>query len=500
VDEILQHIGEKYSQFFIYPNSLHQVEDCQLFMAKVDGEKRLFVVEEKVPSAYDNFDGEEYVVNGRKVKVSPLIHANAVLVRRLLPFTAPVAFGKIGMSMGLGDRLGLASPGHLELIQNTAVRPVLAQQSIRELTLTNRTYHDVLDAASWAVLQQGYREGFGADGDHLKSEAEVRMALDIGFSMITLDCSEKIDNSVMEKNDTAVNYAYTALDKEYTSMMEKLYLGKQFALKNTTVVFAPDTLRQIILIYGKAIDYIAYIYETILKPQARAIDFEVSIDETVTPTTPQAHFFVAAELSRQGVDVVSLAPRFCGEFQKGIDYIGDTARFEEEFACHAQIADHFGYRLSIHSGSDKFKVFPVIGKYTGGRVHVKTAGTNWLEALRVISRVNPALYRELHAYALQNFGEATKYYHVSAKLDNIPSVTTLSDEQLPDLLEHNDARQLLHITYGLLLTAQNASGQLLFKTRIYDTLAKHDADYARALTEHIGKHIQALYSEISGKS
>src|SRR5690625_169958 len=137
-----------------------------------------------------------------------------------------------------------------------------------------------------------------------------------------------------------------------------------------------------------------HVYQTYMVTAGRDIDYEISIDETETITSPLAHFFVANELQAADVKVISLAPRFCGEFQKGIDYIGDIEQFEKELSEHALIAEHFGYKLSIHSGSDKFAVFPIIAKYTKGVLHVKTAGTNWLEAIRVIAGTNPISIEE----------------------------------------------------------------------------------------------------------
>ena len=159
----------------------------------------------------------------------------------------------------------------------------------------------------------------------------------------------------------------------------------------------------------------------------RAVDFEISIDETATPTSPEAHYLVANELRDRGVTIFSMAPRFCGEFQKGIDYIGDIAQFERELASHAAIAVHFEYKLSIHSGSDKFSVFPLIGQYTNGLFHIKTAGTNWLEAVRVVAKVNPSLYRRMHQYALDHFSEATAYYHVTTDINAIVPLGEVSD-------------------------------------------------------------------------
>jgi hypothetical protein len=89
----------------------------------------------------------------------------------------------------------------------------------------------------------------------------------------------------------------------------------------------PDEFKRIVLIYLEAIRFAASIYNDIIKNCGRPVDFEMSIDETLTPTTPESHMFVASELISGGVDITSLAPRFCGEFQKGIDYIGDLDRF-----------------------------------------------------------------------------------------------------------------------------------------------------------------------------
>jgi len=192
------------------------------------------------------------------------------------------------------------------------------------------------------------------------------------------------------------------------------------------------------------------------------------------------------------VKFATIAPRFCGEFQKGIDYIGDITRFEKEIKVHAAIARHFKYKLSIHSGSDKFSVFPHIGKETRGQFHVKTAGTNWLEAMRVVAAFDPALYREVHAFALGSFEEAKKYYHVTTDLAKIPALTGVKDCCLPSLFENNDLRQVIHITYGLILSHKNADGSFIFKNRLYNLWREHENEYRAALVKHIGKHLELL--------
>jgi len=218
----------------------------------------------------------------------------------------------------------------------------------------------------------------------------------------------------------------------------------------------------------------------------------MSIDETLTSTTPEAHFFTASELIDGGVKVTSLAPRFYGEFQKGIDYRGEIGRFTQEFVIHCQIAQFFGYKISVHSGSDKFTVFPIVGEKTGGKYHLKTAGTNWLEAVRIIAAHCPDLYRRMHQFALENLDAAKKYYHISAKPENIAPLTSLNDRDLPGLMNQDDARQVLHITYGLILQAKKPDGSALFRDEFYTALNQYEPEYSEALQKHIGRHLTAL--------
>ena len=201
---------------------------------------------------------------------------------------------------------------------------------------------------------------------------------------------------------------------------------------------------------------------------------------------------MARELLDAGVKFATIAPRFCGEFQKGIDYSGDLAQFEKEIKIHAVIARFFKYKLSIHSGSDKFSVFPSIGRETRGSFHVKTAGTNWLEAIKVVAVINPGLYREIHKFAISVFDEARKFYHVTTDLKKIPDIDIIKDTELPGLFSQNDSRQLIHITYGLILNKKNQDGSYTFKDRLYKLWLEKEEAYAQALEKHIGKHLDLL--------
>ncbi|WP_207643709.1 tagaturonate epimerase family protein [Desnuesiella massiliensis] len=470
----------------VYTESIYYIEETLVSMVKLNGKKYLMVNGDH--NIYGELDGKFY----NNLKLCPLTHENRLVLNKYFDFTIPKAFGKNIATMGLGDRLGMASVGHIKTIKNRDVRPILAQQSIRELNLTGRTYEEVLDCACFAAFQEGYKQGFGADGDHLKEEQHIKLALDLGFSMITLDCSEKINNHVEKYSPLVIKEKYENLPNLVKNYYEDKYLKKSFKLMNNSLTYSKEELMKYVLVYRESIDFIVYIYDKYISNHSLAVDFEVSIDETTTPTTPLAHYFVGKELVDRGVDVNSMAPRFCGEFQKGIDYIGDKEQFEREFRLHAEISDYFGYKISIHSGSDKFSVFPIIAKYTAGRFHVKTAGTNWLEAMRVIAEERPELYRRMHSYALEHFEEAKAYYHVTTDLNKIKALDKVQDSNLKDYLEEDNARQLIHITYGILLQAKDEKGESLFKKEFYNALEQLEKEYDNVLIKHIGKHLSLL--------
>jgi hypothetical protein len=462
-----------YLGFNAYEESINRSQGAVIFMAE-DGDETVIIVQGKNPG----FKGAK--LPGGKFK-APLNHKNAEVLRKIFPFTAPSPVLRKDRSFGTGDRLGIAVPGHIRVFEKYDAYPVFAQQSIRELNLTNRTYEDVLDAVSFAVFREGFKKEWGADGDHLKTVKDIKYALSLGFTMITLDCSDHIKN--VTKEDAP------PLPKNYADK----YLGKTFDIgEKTSITFTEDELKQTAAVYGEAIAFAVEMYNRFLKKGKYRADFEISIDETSTPTTPAQHYFVARELIDAGVSFATMAPRFCGEFQKGIDYIGDLSQFEKEIKIHAVIARHFKYKLSIHSGSDKFSVFPSIGKETKGVFHVKTAGTNWLEAVRVAALTDPALYREIHKYAVSAFDEARKYYHVTTDLTKIPDVDKLKDAELPELFNQNDSRQLIHITYGLILNKKNDDGSFAFKDRLYRLWRENEEAYSQALFKHIGRHLDRL--------
>ena len=473
----------------VYPLSVNMVDGGTVFMAEDSGETLIVAVGKDW-----DFTGVEFAVDGQSCVAAPLTHANAKVLRALFPFTAPTRVLQKDRTVGVGDRLGIASIGHIRVFEEYDAYPILAQQSIRELHLTERTYEDVLDAATFAVFREGYKKGFGADGDHLKKIEEVKMALDLGFTMITLDCSEHMHNEFEALPLSELNGKYV-VDPE----LEGRYLGKSFDIgEGVVLTYDEESFKRMVMVYRDVLDFATSVHEKFFTDDTYSSDFEISIDETTTPTSPLEHFFVANELISRGVKFATLAPRFCGEFQKGVDYIGDIAQFEKELVVHAAISRYFGYKISLHSGSDKFMVFPIFGKLTKGRFHVKTAGTNWLEAMKLVAMVDPQLYRETHKFALSKFDEVTKYYHVTTDVSRIPDVDTLDDKALVKLFEHNDSRQLIHITYGPILSTKTAKGEFLFEDRLYDLWKVHEKQYADLLFHHIGRHLESLYRHMRG--
>ncbi|HEX9923505.1 MAG TPA: tagaturonate epimerase family protein, partial [Anaerolineae bacterium] len=138
------------------------------------------------------------------------------------------------------------------------------------------------------------------------------------------------------------------------------------------------------------------------------------------------------------------------------------------------------YKLSIHTGSDKFSIYPAIARHTQGLVHVKTAGTSYLEAIRVAAQ-NPPLFRRMLELARARFEKDRKSYFLDAQLSQVPENGELTDTALPDLLEQFDARQVLHVTFGSILDE--------FGPGFQDFIAQHETEYLTALEAHFKRHL-----------
>jgi hypothetical protein len=379
-------------------------------------------------------------------------------------------------SFGFGDRLGLATPGHIAAVKGSGFAPIFAQQSVRENARTGRTPQQVIDDAKRAVEAAQWDAPWGADADHLKSPDDLPPFVAAGYTFYTVDPGEYVDNAadadplpVLRKKATELNW------DELSALYLNRYDETGFGTFNT------NTLLRAAVKYGRAVQHTVRMYRR-LSLMKDKFDFEISVDETDSPTTPLEHFFIATELTRLGVRFTSLAPRFIGRFEKGVDYIGDLTALDSELAKHAAVTAHFGtYKLSLHSGSDKFSVYPLIARYWGERLHVKTAGTSYLEALRVLARLEPDLFRDIYAYSRQHYEIDRRSYHVSALLEKLPDTG-----DLPALLDDFHAREVLHVTFGSVLAR--------FGVQLKSALDRHLDAYDEGLRVHFTKHLSLLAS------
>ena len=274
--------------------------------------------------------------------------------------------------------------------------------------------------------------------------------------------------------------------------------GKVFDVEGLEIHFDQHTLGRAAVKYGKAITHVTMMYRHLVETAGqRRFELEVSVDETEQPTSHAEHFYIASELKRMGVKWVSLAPRFIGRFEKGVDYIGDLDEFKRDFAGHAAIARYFGgYKLSLHSGSDKFSIYPIAARLSNGSVHFKTAGTSYLEALRTIAAVDADLFREIYLFAHEHYETDRVSYHVSAEVTKAGASLALgkdglpADVQLPLLLSDFHAREILHVTYGSVLTEKTADGQFLFYDRFISILHANPEAYTENLKNHFIRHLE----------
>ena len=402
-------------------------------------------------------------------------------------WTKPVSLRNERTTIGMGDRTGMASAGHIRAIRPFAAAPVLAQQSIRELDFTGRSFADVVADAAFLVFQEGFESGYGADGDHLKTIPDIDRALACGMPMITLDLTQVMHPEAADFSESETVAAFERLPSDFRERVLEAYADKSVRAGDTSIAFDALLARRCAVMYGDALAFSARVNDHLHRMTGGAFDLEISIDETTTPTIPSHHLFIARELEQRGVQVNSLAPRFIGEFQKGIDYIGDLAEFERQFRVHAQIAQAAGgYKVSIHSGSDKLSAYPIIGRETGTRLHLKTAGTSWLESLRTIAQTSPGLYRHIHQRAFDYFPQALKSYHITADISTIAPLDQTADADLPAYLDHAACRQLLHISYGGLLRDPEV------RAPYFAALHTEERAHRANVEQHLRAHLERL--------
>jgi hypothetical protein len=478
----------------IDPRSVVGIKDMECGLTAVDGKKQLAVLADSGSMFPRAFEGVSSEVRGKILLLCPLNAKNAVALRVQLPWLQPRLWG-MQTTAGLGDRLGLATPGHVRAIRSAggAIGPIFAQQSMREMARTGRTPRQVMDDATWGIFQEGWRDGVGADADHLKTPEDIDHCAEAGFTFFTIDPGEFVDGTAETADPDRLRELAAKLPPDAQPRATGL-LGRSIDVEGRTLHFDELALLRAAVKYGRAVEHVAMMSRHLARTAAgRSCELEVSVDETEQPTSAVEHVYIAGELRRKGVEWVSLAPRFIGRFEKGVDYIGDLAAFEADLAVHAAIARQFGpYKLSLHSGSDKFSIYPAAMRQTRGSVHLKTAGTSYLEALHTLASIQPEFFLEIYTFAREHYEQDRASYHVSAQLGRAPLPAAVTDP--PGLLNQFDAREILHVTFGSVLTARNAAGESRFHGRLREFLQSHADQYAKNLEAHFLRHLKPFTS------
>ena len=453
-----------------------------------DGAKRLMAAASDA-SVLDRFSGDVETLDGTARLVAETTAENALALRSALPWLTPSRSG-LHTSAGFGDRLGLATPGHVRALNavGAPIRPVFAQQSIREMGRCHRTPRDVLDDATWGAFQAGWTQPVGGDADHLEQLEDIDTTAAAGFVFYTLDPKAEVDPEAEHADAATIKAKIDALDwsglDTDLATFTKSYSGRRIDLEHEAVELDEESVLRAMAKYGPSLSHAMAMYRRL---QEKGIDCEVefAVDETDYPTKPAEHVVVVSELQRLGMDFISFAPRFVGRFEKGVEYIGNLDELQRDFQIHADLARALGpYKLSLHSGSDKYSTYPLIAEATQGMVHLKTAGTSWAESLRVIANNEPDLMRQILTLALESFEANRKSYHLSCDPAKIP--TSPTDDEVAQLMDVIDSRQVLHVGYGAILEE--------FGSQMYQVWNDNEDELYGIISDHFVKHLQPFAS------
>ena len=376
---------------------------------------------------------------------------------------------KIGKySLGIGDRFGHQGEAQLRAIMKAEaagfdVVPVW-NKSNREHSYIHSKPDDTRIEADAAVKALSFSRAYFVDADHINLSNVNGFIASSDF--FTLDVASKIGTS---SNDEQIS-EFVSSCKKYSGILNIPGIDHPFNVSD-------QLLKNITLKFLAAIAEAGKIYNHILE-QKGADHFvtEVSMDEVETPQTPFEMFFILKMIADQGIPVQTIAPKFTGRFNKGVDYVGDVAQFSREFEEDVLVIDfavkEFGLpenlKLSVHSGSDKFSIYPVISqiikKYDKG-IHVKTAGTTWLEeviGLALAGGEALELAKQIYKNALERQEELCAPYAdvIDIKQNELPSaieVDQWGSEKFANTLRHipghpdynPNLRQLIHVGYKI---------------------------------------------------
>jgi hypothetical protein len=407
-------------------------------------------------------------------------------------------------SFGVGDRFGRQARAQLRAFIQAAehgleIIPVWNKSS-REHVIIGSQPASARAAAVAAVKALGWQKPFHVDADHVRLETVDRFVPHSDF--FTLDVAETIGKP-------AAPEALRAFVERHPELVGRLAIpGIQEPFQTTRA-----DIEHIAGNYLLAVQEAARLYRHILEAKGGGgFVTEVSMDETDSPQTPPELLVILAALADEAVPLQTIAPKFTGRFNKGVDYVGDIARFEREFnqdlAVIAFAVSRYGLppalKLSVHSGSDKFSIYgPIrrgLGRFRAG-LHLKTAGTTWLEEVVGLAEAGGsglALAKEIYAGALGHIDELCAPYAAvidieRGRLPSCAAVNGWNAEQFVSALRHDPKsraynphlRQLLHVGYKV--AAQMGA-------RYLDALSEHEPSVARNVAANLfDRHIKPLF-------
>ena len=413
-------------------------------------------------------------------------------------------------SFGIGDRFGRQGKAQLSAVlkaekQGISITPVW-NKSFREHSIAGTKPADVRREADAAVRALKWQKPYFVDADHinLKTVDEFIPVSDF----FTMDVAEAIGKPAGEQEIKD----FISASKAFIPNLSLPGMDKPLPVNEAYLYhFAGQ--------YLHAMDEAAKIFEYIsARKDPDTFVVEVSIDEVDKPQAPADLFFILKTLAEKNIPVQTIAPRFSGRFNKGVDYVGDLKKFEQEFEQDLLVVEYarknFGLpdslKLSIHSGSDKFSIYPVIGrlirKHDQG-IHVKTAGTTWLEELIGLAAADGEalqLVKHIYSEAYSRMEELTRPYAEvididpsalpqPAEFDTWTSQKTVSAlRHVPDNQDFNPhLRQLMHVGYKI-------AAEL--KTQYFDLLDRNEEIIGQQVKENLfDRHIKRLFLEQNGK-
>lgn len=371
-------------------------------------------------------------------------------------------------SIGIGDRFGMEGVAQLRALQaaeklGADVVPVW-NKSNREHTIIGTEPHDTMKAAAAAVAAAGWKRPYYCDADHIGLGTVDRFLETCNF--FTLDVADFIGKAPTGESADA-----------FIRAMAPFRGTLQVPGMKNTVTVDDALLTSIAAKYLRAVQEAGATYRHIIARRDPAgFVAEMSLDEADVPQSPAELFFILAAVAQERIPLATVAPKFIGDFLKGIDYVGDVGRFEREFRDDLAVVRHAvnvfglpaGLKLSVHTGSDKFSLYPVIRgaiRDLGAGLHLKTAGTTWLEEVIGIASeggVALALMQELYAQAHARYEELCKPYATVIRIDRaqLPSpaeVRTWTAEQYVEALRHDPScprynihfRQFVHVSFRI---------------------------------------------------